>query len=105
MDQRAHEAINERCAINKAFKLGVGEHGLKLYLMLTKTLGDGLSVKWSERNIHVDSSILITPPYKPENCTSTSNAERNTKTTNYVQTLVTRYWNEQSNTSQNQRQT
>ena len=92
LDQRAHEAINERCAVAHAFKSGVGEDGLKLYIMLTKTLGG--HVKWSGENIQVDSSILIKPPYKPENCTPAPNADRNNKTANYVQTLVTRYWNE-----------
>lgn len=103
LDQRASEAIRERVGIRNAFKSGVSEHGLKLYLMLSKMLGN--QVSWSDRNIQVEPSTTITPPYKPENCTPRANADHNIKTTNYVQMQVTRYWSEQSTASQNQRQT
>ena len=90
VDKRMRDAMAERKAIYEAFKAGVTEDGLRLFLTLTKTLGRDVS--WRGKDVIVSNCILIRHPFRSENCTVINENDRNEKTIGFVQQLVNKHW-------------
>ena len=90
VEERVKEAVAERNALAAAFKSGVTEDGLKLFLNLSKTIGR--DVTWKGSGIIVNSTVVIKPPYRSDNCCFATDSARNDKTLAYVQQLVSRFW-------------
>lgn len=100
-EERKSIAVNERKKLVSAFNQDVSQNGLRLFLHLTKTMGN--SVTWSEKDILVNDNVCISHPYQKENCKvaarfANANDETQTKknqgAVDYVKTLVERFWSE-----------
>jgi len=93
VEQRKNTAIDERNRLVKAFDAGIKEDGLKLYLHLSKTL----KTTFEGKNIIVMNDVVISAPYKVENCTviSSSSEKKGESAVNYVKQLVEKFWSDQ----------
>lgn len=85
----------------KAFDSGVSEEGLQLFQHLSRTFS---SVQWDVKDIIVQKDVVVSPPYKADNCEprvdSSLSGERrsiNTAKTSeavaYIKNVIDNYWN------------
>ncbi|KAI1305385.1 Protein LSM12 -like protein [Halotydeus destructor] len=102
IQDRCRKAIAERTELKLAIESGVSPNGLQLYQTLKKTM---TSVSWDGSNIIVNKDVVVEPPYKTENCNiqqtgrAASNDSNKSQALKYVQSLVERFWNEFTATS------
>ncbi|RWS07554.1 Protein LSM12-like protein [Dinothrombium tinctorium] len=112
VERRARTAIDERKRLAEAFSAGITDDGIKVFLHLTKTIGN---VTWDAKNIIVMNNVVISPPYKPENCMPSLPggasdrrniaSGKNAEAVNYVRQLVERCWGDQQQKDQPQNET
>ncbi|RWS28035.1 Protein LSM12-like protein [Leptotrombidium deliense] len=102
VERKTRTAIEERRRLAEAFSGGISDEGIKVFLSLTKTIGN---VTWDGKNIIVMNNVEISQPYKPDNCAPHSHAAsgdrravpsaKNAEAVNYVRQLVEKFWNDQ----------
>lgn len=100
IEERRKKAIEDRNRLVKAFDSGVTEEGLQVFQHLSKTLG----VTWDGKDIVVQKDVVVSSPYKSENCNprvdaSLSGERRSINTAKtseavaYIKNLIDNYWN------------
>ncbi|XP_074593317.1 protein LSM12-like [Brevipalpus obovatus] len=99
IEERKRKAIDERRRLVEAFQAGVPDEGFQVFLHLARTMSN--AVTWEGKNIIVNKDVVISPPYRPENCSPrgggrpTDGDKQNSKNTtscSYTQELVDKYW-------------
>ncbi|XP_015915772.1 protein LSM12 [Parasteatoda tepidariorum] len=88
---RAKQHVTERKRLVSALSSGVSNEGVKLFLAITKTIPE---VTWQDKSIVVTNQVIITPPYRPENCKSIGKGEGDAL--NHVRRIVEKYLKDQA---------
>lgn len=67
ISRRLELNVDEKMRMVNAMASGVSSEGRQLFLAISKTYAE---IAWQGENIIVLNQVIITPPYRPENCKS-----------------------------------
>uniref|UniRef100_S4RLD4 LSM12 homolog a n=1 Tax=Petromyzon marinus TaxID=7757 RepID=S4RLD4_PETMA len=65
LSSRVHSEVEEKLSHAHAVSMGVSPEGILLFQTIQKTIKE---CKWNEKNIIVLEDVVISPPYRVENC-------------------------------------
>ncbi|XP_014676510.1 PREDICTED: protein LSM12 homolog [Priapulus caudatus] len=88
LEQSRKEKIRQANSIGE----NVSPEAQKLYLAITKTIEP---VHYQSQDIVVMNQVMISPPYRPENCKCISQAPSSEQTLNHIRKIVEKFHNDQ----------
>nr|CAG4641274.1 EOG090X0FOW [Eulimnadia texana] len=91
LKKRARSELDKKRYIIKALTSGATHEGVKLYNVIKKTRID--DVVWEGQNIKVMDSVVIHPPYMPENVTGSES-----KAVTHVRKIIEKHLKDQQQT-------
>lgn len=88
LKERMRQEIKAKLNLAKARSNGVSPEGQKLFMTINKTFNE---IDWLENDIVVIDEIVISPPYRPENC-SLKNKNSKSDALDHIRKLVKKFY-------------